>query len=238
MFNRLRKWISGDQAAGDSGQRVIYLQVPPPRDRVEASPELPPEPQQALGDTSLRNDGRGVAVGHRHAHPQGSEHVTQSNQVRSDLTHSVRETLSQPERRCLRRVGFRNSADVVTASPKRIQRLLGDLSEVSAGDARRAAKLIRRTRWAVTFSSRFSDMTLRQALMLRAVHRGNRASLAAEQPGLLRRDLQRLAYSSRGSRWLGLEELPPIELIKNWIGQARGVSNETTGRRDVAATVR
>lgn len=227
VFNRFRRWFTGQsvgevqQPAGNDNpalqlpEAVLYLRVPPPRPAGAQSAKPPASAPQKR--PSVRND----TVPSKYAGETGKYHGELRRAGGQGDRHSVLETLSVSERRCLRRAGLSSWSAVLTLPSAELQRLRDGRSAGAAKTGRRAARLIRRTRWAVRFSGRFSDMTPRQALMLRAVHRGHRDSLALEQPGMLRRDLQRLAYSSAGSQLLESSDVPSVQLLNSWIGQAR-----------------
>lgn len=92
---------------------------------------------------------------------------------------------------------------------------------LSQAFAEKVKTLVRRGRWALRFADQFDDMKPRESLLLRAVHRGGIRTLAQDSAGMIRRDLQRLALSSRGQRILTLDEIPEMQRVKAWIAEAR-----------------
>jgi len=129
----------------------------------------------------------------------------------------------------LRRIGCRTDRDLLRLTAERLEKRLADFasSQPHSGGAPlvlpidRIGSIVRRGRWAIRFAGRFCDMTPREARLLHAVHRGNRRTLAQDSAGMIRRDLQRLALSSRGQRLFSLDEIPEIGRVKSWIDQAR-----------------
>lgn len=115
--------------------------------------------------------------------------------------------------RRLRRVGIRTADDLLAAAPQRLASQLG-------APVGWAAKF-RRYQRAIRFSQRFTAMSPLEALMLFAIHRRSRAALAAESPGMLRRDLQRLLLSSRGQKLAADRPAPAIERVRRWIDEAK-----------------
>jgi len=133
----------------------------------------------------------------------------------------------------LARIGCRTERDLMRLAPQRLEKRLAELA-LSLQDSEgappaplinRMGSTVRRGRWAIRFAGRFCDMTPRESLLLHAVHRGSRQTLAQDSAGMIRRDLQRLALSSRGQRMLRLDEIPEIERVKSWIAQARDDCN-------------
>jgi len=129
----------------------------------------------------------------------------------------------------LRRIGCRTDRDLLRLTAERLETRLADFASSQQHRAGgplvppidRIGSTVRRGRWAIRFAGRFCDMTPRESLLLHAVHRGSRRTLAQDSAGMIRRDLQRLALSSRGQRMLRLDEIPEVERVKSWIGQAR-----------------
>lgn len=110
----------------------------------------------------------------------------------------------------LESLGLHNAGDLLACNPQ-------DLAVREASLARR----IRQAQRAIRFSRRFPDMTPPDALLLFAVHRRNRKTIASEPPALLRRDIQRLLISSRGQKRWGGRPAPPIAQIKVWVNAAQ-----------------
>jgi hypothetical protein len=129
----------------------------------------------------------------------------------------------------LRQIGCRTDRELLRLTPQRLgKRLAGFCSaQQHSPDAPlappidRIRSLVRRGRWAIRFANHFGDMTPRESMLLRAVHRGSRQNLSRDSAGMIRRDLQRLALSSRGKRLVTLDQIPKLHRIQNWIVTAR-----------------
>jgi len=129
----------------------------------------------------------------------------------------------------LRQIGCRTDRHLQRLTPRRLEKRLADYlaAQQNCPNARlapptqRIRTLVRRGRWAIRFASHFDDMTPQESLLLRAVHRGNRQNLARDSAGMIRRDLQRLALSSRGKRIVNLDQIPDLQRLNRWITAAR-----------------
>lgn len=130
--------------------------------------------------------------------------------------------------RRLRRVGIRTADDLLAATPQRLAAQLG-------APACWAAKF-RRYQRAIRFAQRFTAMTPLEALLLVAIHRRSRAALAAESPGVLRRDLQRLLLSSRGQKLAADRPAPAIQRVRRWIDEAKAHRQASTAAATSATT--
>lgn len=235
--------------AGEAVVQVL-VHVPPPRDSNRLTPRRqasPTQPATRPGIPKKRRDdppasAQGQTVSPKQpgtpkqpglSPPSGHSGPTGRSVCRPRWNRQTRQvllaTLSQRERRWLQQAGLTPRQLLLTA-PDQLARMTR-ANELSPTFARRISQLAQRTRWAFRFAGRFDDMSPRQALILRAVHRGNLASLAIERPGLLRRDLQRLAYSSAGRRWLTLQDVPAVQQIRSWIDQA-GSPGRTASKRN------
>lgn len=120
---------------------------------------------------------------------------------------------SAAQRRALRSLEIRTTADLLAADPLEIAQRLG----LSAG----AAGVMRRWQRAIRLSRLLPAMTPREALLLHAVHRKTLRSIAEESAPRLRRDLGRYALSTAGSRLLADQPLPSPERVKGWVEAAR-----------------
>jgi hypothetical protein len=138
----------------------------------------------------------------------------------------------------LRLVGCRTDRDLLRLTPRRLEKRLIKLAESldeghaqrlhrSAGEApvsvpdQRIVAIIRRGRWAIRFAREFDQMSPREAIWLRAVHRSDGRTLAQDSAGMIRRDLQRMALSSRGQRMIRLDQIPDLRRIQGWIVSAQ-----------------
>lgn len=138
----------------------------------------------------------------------------------------------------LRSVGCRTDRDLLLLTPRRLEKRLVKLAESrdegharrihrSAGETpvsvpdQRIVATVRRGRWAIHFARQFDQMTPQEAIWLRAVHRSDGRRLAQDSAGMIRRDLQRLALSSRGQRMITLDQIPDLRRIQGWIVAAQ-----------------
>lgn len=118
----------------------------------------------------------------------------------------------------LRRAGFHSCRDLLAADPDRVVKRIGA--------PQRWTVKIRRCQRAIRFSRGFSEMTPHEALLLFAAHRRSRVRLAAESPGVLKRDLERLLLSSRGQKLACGRPVPEIGRVRLWIQEARRAQTE------------
>lgn len=129
----------------------------------------------------------------------------------------------------LRQIGCRTDRQLLRLTPQRLKRRLTDYlaAQQHSPDAPlappidRIRSLVRRGRWAIRFANHFDDMTPRESLLLRAVHRGSRETLSRDSAGMIRRDFQRLALSSRGKRLVTLDQIPDLQRVNDWVTAAR-----------------
>lgn len=87
--------------------------------------------------------------------------------------------------------------------------------------ARPASRRRSRRQTAVRFARRFSAMTPREAFCLMAIHRRRPDALASESPALLKRDLERYLWSSRGQRHVDRIPSPDLARVRRWIEEAQ-----------------
>jgi len=142
----------------------------------------------------------------------GSAKADQSRSRQTRTSKSIRSLglFSDTDADRLESLGLHTAGDLVACDPQAL--------------AAREAPLARRIRLAqraLRFSRRFPDMMPTDALLLFAVHRRSRKTIAGEPPGLIRRDIQRLLLSSRGQKRWGDRTAPPIALVKAWVDAAR-----------------
>jgi hypothetical protein len=129
----------------------------------------------------------------------------------------------------LRQIDCRTDRHLRRLTPQRLEKRLAEYvaAQHQCPDAPlappidRIRLLVRRGRWAIRFANQFDDMMPRESLFLRAVHRGSRQTLSRDSAGMIRRDLQRLALSSRGKRLVTLDQVPDLQRLKGWITAAR-----------------
>ncbi len=67
-------------------------------------------------------------------------------------------------------------------------------------------------------------MSLGEARLLVAVHRGSLRAMAADNAGQLHRDIQRFLLSTRGQTAFNGKNAPGIEKIRQWVTEARQIS--------------
>ena len=129
----------------------------------------------------------------------------------------------------LRQIGCHTDRQLMRLTPRRLEKRLTRFASAQQNNPKapvslpidRIRSLVKRGRWAIRFANHFEDMTPRESLLLRSVHRGTRQTLSRDTAGLIRRDLQRLSLSSRGKRLVTLDQIPDLQRIKNWISLAR-----------------
>lgn len=162
MFNRLRKWISGDRAAANDCQAaettVVYLRLP------------------------------AASVSDRYPVGSSSGDSVQAESVGADLA------------------GVDSTEGEITGRSR---------------SSRSASRRRSRRQAAVRFARRFSKMTPREALCLMAIHRRQPDGLANESPALLKRDLERYLWSSRGQRHVDRIPSPDLARVRRWIEEAQ-----------------
>lgn len=93
-----------------------------------------------------------------------------------------------------------------------------DEKSVSTPRSRRRTLRLRR------FARRFTAMTLCEARLLVAVHRGSLRAVAADNAGQLHSDIQRFLLSTRGQTAFNGKNAPGIEKIRQWVTEARQIS--------------
>jgi len=133
-----------------------------------------------------------------------------SRQTRDSKSIRSLGLFSRPVADQIESLGLYTAGDLIAYSP-----------ETLAAREAPLARRIRRAQRAIRFARRFPDMTPPDALLLFAVHRRSRKSIADEPPGLIRRDIQRLLLSSRGQKRWGDRSAPPIARVKAWVDAAR-----------------
>ncbi len=74
------------------------------------------------------------------------------------------------------------------------------------------------------FAKRFTQMSVRDARLLWAVHRSSLRAIAADNAGQLHRDVERFLLSSRGQRSFSGKTAPTIEKIRRWVREARQIT--------------
>lgn len=212
---------------------VVYVRVKP-----ETKPAIVPGPVSRTAPDSKEVQFASPPVARPAAPPVIAAPPTdrQRNPQRRKSRKAVPSTLlaklgiySASEIALLRQIGCRSQRQLQRLTPQRLEKRLAKYlaAQQHCPNARlappidRLRSLVRRGRWAIRFANQFAEMTPRESLLLRAVHRGNRQALSRDSAGMIRRDLQRLALSSRGKRLVTLDQIPDLQRVNGWISAAR-----------------
>lgn len=239
MFSFIRQFFlpaaPRSSAVADSGTTVVYLRVNP--DKPTTSHPQPPA-QDALPsaastaaihrpNASIDSNSAGHNTGRT---PQASVDRVRPRKAASTRTLASLRIYSKPQRVLLARmIDCHTDRDLLRLTPRRLAerlaRPVGPSQPPHPSDRpiplERIRRLVARGRWAIRFANHFADMTPREALCLRAIHRWRRRALADDSAALIRRDLQRLALSTAGERLIKLDEIPDRQRIAAWIADAR-----------------
>ena len=76
-------------------------------------------------------------------------------------------------------------------------------------------------RRAARLSLKIRPLHPQDALLVIAIHRKTVAAIASENPLRLQRDIERLVFSTRGSRLLGRRSAPTLERVTAWVESAK-----------------
>lgn len=204
---------------------LVYVRVKP--DTTLANESSVDEHRAESRPTVSADSGMPVAVLPTAARPKPPR--TAAQQAESSGALPNLEIFSATEIKLLRHVSCRNTDDLLRLTSVRLEKRLAqfaaadqhNLDAPPAPPLDRIRSIVRRGRWAVRFASHFAEMTPRESLLLRAIHRANRHALAQDSAGMIRRDLQRFALSSRGQQLVTLDQVPELPRIRNWIATAR-----------------
>lgn len=239
MLRIIRQFFGPRQTAQQPGPQLettlVYVRVKPDRQSAhETRIETPPAVSVVPAATA--------SVQPPTRQPKPARKPPRTSGARTPLANL--KVFSARQITLLRQIGCRTDRDLLRLTPKRLEKRLADFASSQehgldaplAPPIDRIRSIVRRGRWAIRFAGRFDDMTPRESLLLRAVHRGSRQTLTQDSAGMIRRDLQRLTLSSRGQRILTLDEIPDIDRVKNWIAQARDSQNAAA--QELAAATR
>jgi len=229
MLRIIRQFFSPRHSVTPKDQKLETTLV-----YVRVKPDPKPGPEAQVESPDVVTDSAQVAVSHpvvsrALAVQRPNPTVEGSSKGVSRRSLASLEIFTARQIRLLSGIGVQTDRDLHRMTAQRLEKRLATYANSQRDlptappvpPIDRIRSLVKRGRWAIRFSGYFNAMTPHEALFLRAVHRGNREALAQDSAGMIRRDLQRLALSSRGKRLVALDEIPELPRVKSWIAEAR-----------------